>query len=404
MRAPYLAIFALIFLASLSGEALAKGCERLGQDGSYAKNLEKRKGSGDDKVCGQNCKKEVGSKKDKLKQQLEACKKSVGEYGGIDISGFEKIEKRAKDAEQTHGKVIQDNQRLCGRYGEFRDLVDGRAARIQSKELTHEQAFKESAAIDKESNIAYDMFNKEAKQNNENIDKTLKGNQKDGDPEMKRNLAQFKQQLYNQTQYMKDQAKKKLAERQRDAADPMIAAANPTGPVRFKTQADVDKFYKGMQQCNAAIDGLDDFGKKYEKLSKDVANAKEENQQAEKFFQDTGKKFGALDKKNNGRDSGMESIAPGSSAVSPLSQQGNKGTYGSDAANRAAAEDRARAAGGFAPAAPRAPAAAQAAPAPAASSPKFQTQSVPAASFNQTRPAEFNGWQEFKNQLGTQKR
>jgi hypothetical protein len=295
---PAASLLIALFVTSLLSQPLfAAGCEGLGDGGSYARNVAERKGSGGKQTVGKNQKQGLARLKDNIKQKLNACAAAVPAIKSV--GGFDRIENRLEKATDAHNKYTKDSDVLCQKYGMTADKYSNQAKAMgsegRSENLPTKESFEKQAKLDKDAATDYSSLSKESKENGKAVQDSMPGigqdkGSKGEDKDMKNAIDGYTQALKSQLAFMKKQASQKLAERNQTASGGgEIAGAQG---IRFKTQADVDKFYKGMDQCDAALEQLNGkFNNDYKKLAADLSKAKEESDNAAQAFDSTGSKL-----------------------------------------------------------------------------------------------------------------
>ncbi|MGZ3713097.1 MAG: hypothetical protein ACXVBE_15130 [Bdellovibrionota bacterium] len=293
-------ISALAALALLpTVPAFAAGCEGLGDGGSYARNIAERKGNGGKQTVGKNQKQGLSSLKDNIKQKLNACASAVPAIRNV--SGFDRIESRLEKASDAHTKYTKDSDVLCQKYGLTADKYGKQAKDManddRSSNLPTKQSFEKQAKLDKDAATDYSSLAKESRGNGKSVQDSMPGigqdkDSKGEDKEMKNAIDGYTQAMKSQMAFLKKQASQKLAERNKTAGGDSSDGMGGGQAVRFKTQADVDKFYKGMDQCDAALEQLNGkFNNDYKKLAADLSKAKAESENAAEAFDSTGSKL-----------------------------------------------------------------------------------------------------------------
>lgn len=288
----WLTIFIFILSLPASAQENGAGCQGLSStEGQLESNIGKRAKTQEDFCDGNRLKAPV----EQLGKKLEACKDL-----GRDLNGnansirvdqvFPDIGKRLERACQVHKRYQDVSLSLCRQYGTAAGKTSDTYATEKSAGMYSGQKsdFDSLAKLHGEHASQYKLFSASARDMNRLVSNNMSEIQNGQDSQMAQTLKLLKYQIQTNAQQMEAMAKQKLAQRRQTAA-----SQGQETTMRFKTQADVNRFYSNLSKCKAlAADGgdIDKIGKLYqENLPKNLESMKKESADlAERFDKEAG--------------------------------------------------------------------------------------------------------------------
>jgi hypothetical protein len=249
--------------------------------GQHRANLQQRCGRGGDGVGTP-----YSGALDRVADKLKVCdsispSKTIGANDHLRY-----IRERYKTACQAQKHYIENAGQICDRYGRRADAVR-RQEQASPNCGAQATCLANVTKLFRETGAEYHQLDQSAQKLHQEMARGFNNATKqDGDKTTTQLMSSMRDQILNLTKILRQQAAQKLAQRQNTARDVDGGEGGAWGTaLRWRTQADVNKFYQDLAKCESAAKDLQTLEPQYQQeIGKPTAGMADEASAARSFF------------------------------------------------------------------------------------------------------------------------